>query len=225
MTFTDTMPGWRRRWPRVIPTRDGAELPTPDAAHVDVHEIRSRVVADAAPMQRQGSIPQLCGRNSGYPNVDGHRLHVETVAGHAMPMRAEKFVAPRRAVAADDINLKIGIPQRSQSSRGAGRILGDRTHEFRRCGGRADNGSGVPAIPDRSLRCCGRRCSIAPQYVCGKNAGGRDSPKRPAVWLGGSRGYQPAGEDHCQQNKIAQTSYRPRQSKRLQKIEWPPEVA
>jgi hypothetical protein len=52
MTFTDTMPRWRPRWPRVIPTRDGAELPTPDAAPVDVHEIRSRI-AHTAPMQPQ----------------------------------------------------------------------------------------------------------------------------------------------------------------------------
>jgi hypothetical protein len=34
-------------------------------------------------------------------------------AGRPVSMSAEEFVAPRRAVAADDINLKIGIPERS----------------------------------------------------------------------------------------------------------------
>ena len=64
-------------------------------------------------MQRQGSIPQLCGRNPGHPDVDGHRLHVEAVAGDAMSVSAEEFVAPRRAETADHINFKIGIPERS----------------------------------------------------------------------------------------------------------------
>jgi hypothetical protein len=59
-------------------------------------------------MQGQGSIPELCSRNPGDSNVDGHRLHVETVTGHAVSMRAEELVAPGRAVTADDINLKIG---------------------------------------------------------------------------------------------------------------------
>src|SRR5579864_7297240 len=64
-------------------------------------------------MQRQSSVPQLCGRNPGHPNVDGHRLHVETVTSHAVSMSTEEFVAPGRAVAADDTNLKIGIPERN----------------------------------------------------------------------------------------------------------------
>src|ERR1700674_332756 len=64
-------------------------------------------------MQRQRSIPQLCGRNARYSDVNGHRLHVDAIAGHAMPMRAEELVAPGRAVTADDINLKIAIPKRS----------------------------------------------------------------------------------------------------------------
>ena len=55
----------------------------------------------------------MCDRNTGDPNVDSHCLHVETVAGDPVSMSAEEFVAPRRAVAADDINLKIGIPELS----------------------------------------------------------------------------------------------------------------
>ena len=62
-------------------------------------------------MQRQGSIPKLCGRNPGHTNVDGHRLHMETVTSHAVSMGAEEFIAPGRAETANDIYLKIGIPK------------------------------------------------------------------------------------------------------------------
>src|SRR6476659_3828153 len=106
MTFTDTTPNWRRRWPTGIPIRNSqTKLPAPDAAHIDMHKIRSYVVADTASMQRQGSIPQLCDRNPGYPNIDRHCLHVETVAGDSVSMSAEEFVAPGRSVPADYINL------------------------------------------------------------------------------------------------------------------------
>ena len=105
------MPNWRRRWPRVIPTRN--RLPAPDATHINVHEVGSRVIPHAATTERQGSIPQLSGRNPGYSDVNGHRLHVKTLTGHAVSMSAEEFVAPGRTVAADYINLKIGIPQPS----------------------------------------------------------------------------------------------------------------
>jgi len=63
-------------------------------------------------MQGQSGVPQLCGGNPGHTNVDGYCLHVETVAGHAMSMSTEEFIAPGRAVAADDINFKIGITER-----------------------------------------------------------------------------------------------------------------
>ena len=76
-----------------------------------MYEIRSCVVADTTTMQRQRGVPQSWGRNPRHPNIDGHRLHVETVAGYAVSMSAEEFVAPRRAVAADDINLEIGISE------------------------------------------------------------------------------------------------------------------
>jgi hypothetical protein len=36
-----------------------AELPTPGADHVDVHEIRCRIIAHTASVQRQGSISRL----------------------------------------------------------------------------------------------------------------------------------------------------------------------
>ena len=47
-----------------------------------------------------------------HANVDCHRLHVETVAGHTVSMSAKKFVAPGRTVAADNINLEVGISER-----------------------------------------------------------------------------------------------------------------
>ena len=36
---------------------------------------------------------------------------METVAGHAVSMGAEEFVAPRCAITAHHINLQIGIPE------------------------------------------------------------------------------------------------------------------
>lgn len=108
------MPSWPRRWPRDIPTRNvQIYLPTPDAPDVDVHKIRSLVVADTAPMKRQGNIPQLCGRDPGHPNVNGHRLHVQTVACDAVSMSTQEFVAPRCSETTNDIDLKIGIPEGS----------------------------------------------------------------------------------------------------------------
>jgi hypothetical protein len=61
-------------------------------------------------MQR-GSIPHSCGRNPGYPNVDGHGLHMETVASDTVSMSAEEFVAPRSAIATEEVDLKVRIPE------------------------------------------------------------------------------------------------------------------
>src|SRR5579872_212411 len=113
MTSTDTTRSWRRSWLRAIPIRkDCGQLPSSNAPHIYVHKIRCCVIADTASMQREGRIPQLCGRNSRHADVDGHRLHVKTVAGHTVSMRAQEFVTPRSAVTANDINFKIGIPER-----------------------------------------------------------------------------------------------------------------
>jgi hypothetical protein len=62
-------------------------------------------------MQRKGSIPHSCARNPGYPNVDGHGLHMETVARDTVSTSAEEFVAQRRAIATEDIDLKVRIPE------------------------------------------------------------------------------------------------------------------
>src|ERR1700756_3292013 len=112
MTFTDTMPNWRGRLPRVIPILDPRPLPAPDAPHVDVHEVRHGVIADTTSTQDQSCISQLCSGDPGHTNVNGHRLHVEAVTGHAVSMSAKEFVAPGRTVTPDYVNLKIGIPKR-----------------------------------------------------------------------------------------------------------------
>src|SRR5208283_1514870 len=176
-------------------------------------------------MQRQRSISQLLGRNAGHPDVNGHCLHVEAIAGHAMPMRAEEFVAPGRAVAADDINLEIGIPQRHsqvvQQVEDSGIVL--------------VNFAGA-VVSQIAIQACERFRIVAFAVAVDdvQSLPGMCVEKMQAVrtlrnglysWLGDSRGYQPAGEDHGQQHKIAQTSYRQRQSKRLPKIDWPPKVA
>ena len=62
-------------------------------------------------MQRKGGIPHSCGRNAGNPNVDGHGSHVETVASDTVSMSAEEFVAPRCAIATEDVDLKVRISE------------------------------------------------------------------------------------------------------------------
>ena len=63
-------------------------------------------------MQRQGGIPQLCSRYRGYPDVNSHRLHVQTVASYSVSMGSQEFVAPGCAETTDHIDLKMGIPER-----------------------------------------------------------------------------------------------------------------
>ena len=48
------MLAWQRLWLRVIRIPNLAKLTTPDAPHIDVHEIRSRVVACLRPARPQG---------------------------------------------------------------------------------------------------------------------------------------------------------------------------
>jgi UDPglucose 6-dehydrogenase len=46
-------------------------------------------------------------------SVNSHRLHVEALTGHAVSMSAEEFVVSGRSITADNIYLKIGIPEES----------------------------------------------------------------------------------------------------------------
>src|SRR5271163_3204195 len=77
-----------------------------------MHEIGSRVVTHAATMECQCSVPHLRSGYPGHSYINGHSLHVKAVNGYAVPVSSEEFVAPGRAVAADNVNLKIGISER-----------------------------------------------------------------------------------------------------------------
>src|SRR5437899_1979886 len=63
-------------------------------------------------MQPERGISQLRRRDSRYADVNGHRLHVQAAGGDAVSMSSKEFVAPGCAVAADNIDLGIGIPKR-----------------------------------------------------------------------------------------------------------------
>ncbi len=69
------------------------------------------VIPDAAAMQAEGRIAKLGSGHTGDANIDRHGLHVEAVFGHAVPVAAQVFIAPGRAVAAYDIDFGIGMSQ------------------------------------------------------------------------------------------------------------------
>jgi hypothetical protein len=62
-------------------------------------------------MQIQGSVAQASGRHSGDSNVNRLSLHMLAMFRHSRARAVEKFVAPRRAVAADNIDLGPGATQ------------------------------------------------------------------------------------------------------------------
>jgi len=67
-------------------------------------------------MQCQRSFPELCGRNPRHPDIDGHGLHVEALTGYTVSMSAQQLFAPGGAIAANNVNLKIGIPERGSQA-------------------------------------------------------------------------------------------------------------
>ncbi len=82
-----------------------------DTPDIDVHKLRLRIVADATAMQTQGGIADFGGGHSRDANVDSLPFDVLAVHGHAGGGAAKEFVAPRSAVAADDINLSAGTAE------------------------------------------------------------------------------------------------------------------
>jgi hypothetical protein len=82
-------------------------LPAADAAYIYMHELFPRVVAHATPMKVQRRIAQGRRRNSGQADIDGHGLHVQAVLGYGRRAASQKFVAPRRSIAADNVNFLI----------------------------------------------------------------------------------------------------------------------
>lgn len=69
------------------------------------------VVTNSPAMQFQGSVSQARRRDARYADIDRHRLHMQAVKGDTMTVRAQKLIAPRRPIAADDINFRIRLPK------------------------------------------------------------------------------------------------------------------
>src|SRR5512143_2075692 len=57
--------------------------PVAYSSHVDVHEVRVRVEADTAELERRRGLPQLVERDTGHADVDRLPYHVQRVDRHA----------------------------------------------------------------------------------------------------------------------------------------------
>ena len=88
--------------------------PGAHAAGVDVHETGTRIVADAASPESQGRVPKDKRIYSWNANIDSVRLHVQAVSRDTGRSGAKKRIAPRGAVAANDINLGIRVTNGSR---------------------------------------------------------------------------------------------------------------
>lgn len=82
-----------------------------------MHELLPRIVAYATPMKVQCGITQSGRGNSWQPDVDGHGLHVQAVLSYSRRAAPQKFVAPRRSIAADNVNFLI------RPARGSNQIM------------------------------------------------------------------------------------------------------
>ena len=60
-------------------------------------------------MHGKRGVAYLGGRHARDADVDGLGFHVLTVFGHAVAVFAEVVVAPRGAIAADDVDLVVGM--------------------------------------------------------------------------------------------------------------------
>ena len=90
-------------------------LPAADSANVNVDEIGSAVVADAAATQCQSGIAQLGSGHARKADIDRFRLHVQTVLGDSgvRTARPQKLIRAWRSISADDIDLGRGTTEGS----------------------------------------------------------------------------------------------------------------
>ena len=75
-------------------------------------EAGARIIADSAFAQCKRGVTQGDSADAGDADVNRVRLHVQAVLGYTCRARAEKFIAPRGAIAADDIDLCAGAAYR-----------------------------------------------------------------------------------------------------------------
>ena len=86
-------------------------LPTTDAAHINVDKFLSGIISNASAMQGKCRIPQCRRTDAGDPNVDRHGLHVQAVLRNGWRARSQECVAPRSAIAANDVDFGVRSPQ------------------------------------------------------------------------------------------------------------------
>ena len=81
------------------------ETPLPNAADVQMDEVRVRIVAHTAASQSESSLAQFERVDAGHPQVNSFRLNVKAVPCNSRGMSSERLVSRRGAVAADDVDL------------------------------------------------------------------------------------------------------------------------
>lgn len=90
----------------------GMDLPAANRPEIHVDKLRLGIVADTAAVQAERGVAQASGGNAGNANVDGLAEHVLAVLRDPDRRAAQKFVAPRRAITANDVNLGAGMADR-----------------------------------------------------------------------------------------------------------------
>ena len=76
-----------------------------------------RIIAHSPAVEREGCLSQSGNVYARHTEINGLRAQVQTVLGDTSRSGTEKFVAPGSPVAADNINLAIGL------SNGIGQFL------------------------------------------------------------------------------------------------------
>ena len=94
-----------------------AEAPLADSADVDVDEVGARIIAHAAAMERESGLAQPERVDARHAQVDRFRVGVKAVLSDTGGVSAKRFVCRRGAVAADDVDLAGGVPDRRRESR------------------------------------------------------------------------------------------------------------
>ena len=87
------------------------EGPLAYRAYVYVDELGFGVVADSAGAEGEGGLAKVFGRDAGNADVDGFGQHVLAVFGDSRGAGAEIVVAPRGAIAANDVDDCVGTVQ------------------------------------------------------------------------------------------------------------------
>lgn len=87
-------------------------LPAPDRSEIYMDESRLGIVANPSTMQSERRVAQANGGYSGDADVNSLTLHMLAVPSDPCGGAPKEFVAPGRAVAADNINFFSGTAHR-----------------------------------------------------------------------------------------------------------------